>query len=82
MSLAVSNALFGVNAYGVFLNFKADTATVEQLAIFTNGKIKMRYGSTGDFVDIVDNTSPSDEDEDGYDYDFIMANVFGAGRDK
>ena len=56
MSLAVSQALFGVNGYGVFVNFKADTATVEQLAVFTNGKIKMRYGSTGDFIDIVDNT--------------------------
>ena len=56
MSIAVSEALFDVHAYGVFFNFKADTATVEQLAIFTNGKIKMRYGSTGDFIDIVDNT--------------------------
>ena len=52
MSISVSQALFGVNAYGVFFNFRTDAATIEQLAIFTDGTAKVRYGYTGDFSDI------------------------------
>ena len=51
MSISVSEALFGVHAYGVFYNIKTgDSATIEQLAVFTNGDIKVRYGYTGDFI--------------------------------
>jgi len=49
MSISVSEALFGVYAYGVFVNFRTDGATIEQLAIFTDGTIKVRYGYTEDF---------------------------------